>query len=407
MKDFFKKMFGAKRDKPEILPPVKKLQTAEEWKPSFKYENDLSDYVFDTWPFKKEFKKALDNKAKEVDFICINAIACLDKHFYSFMFKAGGAEANFHIEAEYKSMEHIWKFLELLAKGENEASLSVPYKNGAYSLLIAQNIDKERIRLMIIADTWLEAFFNEKTDNIEFEEKCSSDYKPKVLMDIILSKRHFLYTFYQTIRDIFEASGNEYIKLPSLHNPSENTQADSKIVAQYLGYSPAKKIDLDLLNILLTGKAEEVKYLLEKGANPNALYILPKEDENYQEVPNTILEEYWDKASPEEEDDIFIEKNRLLVGYGALPRYLFNLFYNERTFYDCNCSILVYVFKIFFMANIAISQDYWRYVDDCLDEKYEYWQECTGLIVEKGIIPAHWIKEVIIHPSSWYSKRKK
>lgn len=378
---FLQRLLGFKRETPVFVTAkefYRKIQNSSE------YENDIPNYHFSAAPFEKEFKKVMQTPAISADFIRMNATISLDKHLYNFTFKAGVQVANFYIIPPVY-IEDIWKFLENLALGK-EKSFILTKDNHSNSLLTAQKVDEENIRLTIINDSWLEPFFNRDFREIDFREKTWSDKKAHIAFDVVLPKKHFIYTFYQSIRDIFNRGGEyELTKSPI---EGKYSQVESLIVSKYLGYVPAEDLDIMLLEALNWGSVKEVKKLLEKGANPNALHILPEDYWGYKEIPYTIMESYWGNegvlGGTLEGEFSFTVKSKLLLKYGAMPRDFYNLFFNSRQFEH---STPVKIFEVFFKKHPFLLHSFWANVLDSspFNDGPDYWPDLGYLV--RDIIP--------------------
>lgn len=187
-------------------------------------------------------------------------------------------------------------------------------------------------------------------------------------MDIIVNKKDFIYAFYCMILDMFRYfDGADRNTFTCGETNKEKVRQDCPAVSDFLGYSAATQKDRELLDKLLCYESsfEDIKTLLESGANPNAVIDKDKE---------TVFENFLENADYEpeednEEDDDYEEENEipytpadgpanpyqqkyvdlteLLLEYGARPAdsycsvynrighlYFFKLFWDKHFYFD-------------------------------------------------------------------------
>ena len=328
-----------------------------------KFSNRFQESVTGTWPFEKEYKEILSKPAPKEDFIRIIGSSD-DDMFYHFQLYTPTQSGYFHIECPMGYIDVLWAFLEALCLGKDFASFLTEYE-GPNALLCAKKVDEDNIRVTLICDAWLE----EDVYKGHFVEKCWTDYKPHASVDVVVNKRHFIYTLYMALIDIFvDAWKYKAIKLEVGH--TENAQVDSTIVSKYLGYVQSTDKDKKLEKSLSEGTAKDVEKLLKEGANPNAVL------RSKNPFKRTILEQFWKgffEYDCENTDwDDFLEKNKLLSDYGAMPRTTFYLFFNGRPYAEQIQSngnslkeqVRLKVFRMFFEKNVFMRRLFWNLVVD-------------------------------------------
>lgn len=340
-----------------------------------KFSNKFLESANGTWPFEEEYKAILSKPAPKEDFIRIVGASDWDM-FYHFQLRTPTQCGYFHLECPMGYIDALWAFLEALCLGRDFASFLTEYE-GPNALLCAKEVDKDNLRVTLICDTWLE----EAPDHKNFIEKCWPDFEAHASIDVVVNKRHFIYTLYMALVDIFVNDDYCYRICPLTVSSDEEAQVDSDIITKYLGYIPPTDKDKELLKSLVDGSAEDVEKCLKGGANPNA--FAPECDYDFKD---TILEDFWyvafdfDCENPDWET--FLKKNQLLLDYGAMPRSTFHIFYSA---WPLDEEMRLKVFRMFFDKNCFIRYSFWDYVIfDVYNEGATDWL-IYEKIVEKGL----------------------
>lgn len=342
--------------------------------PRPKFSNNFKDATKGVWPFEMEYKEILSKPAPKEDFLRITWKTNWEM-FYHFRFCTPMQKGFFHLGKPLGRINALWAFLEALCSGEKFASFLTQYE-GPNALLCAKEEDKEHLRITLICDTWLEYVKYDHSKYKEWREKCWPDCRPHASVDVILNKKHFIYTLYMALADIFVDDNLEYSQHKLKEDDTEEAQVDSLIVQKYLGYLPLTENDKRLRHALIKQTAKEVEICLKQGGNPNAL--LPNSDGEFKQ---TLLEYFWENAYECEDIpdlDDFLRKNRLLVKYGAMPRTTFFLFYMR---YDLDEKVRLDVFRMLLEKNCFIRNDFWDCVvfdADCCG--YDEWKNYEAIV---------------------------
>ena len=323
--------------------------------PELKFSNNFQKSITGTWPFEEEYKAILSKPAPKEDFIRIIGSSDGDM-FYHFRLRTPTQQGFFHLECPIGFIDALWAFLEALCLGIDFASFLTEYE-GPNALLCAKKIDKENLRITLICDTWLEVDYDKEM----FVERCWPDFEPHASIDVVVNKRHFIYTLYMALEDIFINDNWDYSSHDLNVSSTEKAQVDSSIVKGYLGYTSATDKEIVLQKALFEGTAFDVEKCLKDGANPNAL-----SPEGEGEFGQTLLEVFWHKAyggSPSEEEKFnavdYFKKNELMSNYGAMPRSTFFIFYTWASWGE---ELRTKVFRMFFEKHCFIRYDFWDFV---------------------------------------------
>ena len=324
--------------------------------------------------FEEEYKALLQKPAPKEDFVRILYAVDLDM-FYNFEFVTPHQKGSFYIVPPLGDINALWKFLEDLASGKELVSFSTDYEyQGTEGLLLAKQTDKDNLRVTIICNAALEIVTRDDNSGIS-RSLHQRRFAPKVTFDAVLNKRHFIYTFYMALTDIFGVH-IFYDKKPlRFCYDKEEAKTDSAILKNYFRFRQARPIDKELFNKLLKGTVSETKSLLKQGANPNA--ILETCKNNFWANEN-ILQRFWRSGldgyngnEPNYEEEYkgknynseienFMQKNDLLFRYGATPRSEFYLFYAYG--YPLPKEETYKIFKSVFDRHCYIRYDFWYYV---------------------------------------------
>lgn len=322
-----------------------------------KISNDIAEWTFDAKPFEKEYEKILKASAPKEEFLRISWERELYYQFYNFELKTPTQKGYFCIKPPFGDIDLLWHFVEALALGKEFASCLAKYE-GTNAILLAKAVDKENIRVTLLGDTWLEL------QKGYYEEKCWPDREAHASIDVVLNRRHFIYTLYMALFDLWvNADDSVYFRFPHQVNCKELAQVDSLIIQKYLGYVPKTELDNKLWNALMEGTPSEVEKLLKQGANPNAW----GNTESNKEPQTTMLEDYWNQSLYENNEEYkqkytsFVRKNELLCQYGAMPRSFFYLMING---YPVPEEDEQKVFHLFFDKNAFIGWDFWNILID-------------------------------------------
>lgn len=361
--------------------------------PTLKFSNKLQEEAYGTWLFEEEYEALLAKTAPQEKFMRI--IGASDgRQFYYFQLRTPTRSGSFYLANPMGVIDALWAFLEALCLGKKFASFLTEYE-GPNALLCAKEIDKDNLRVTLICDTWLEL----APDKCKFIEKCWPDFKPHASIDAVVNKKHFIYTLYLALEDIFVNDNGGYSVRRLCVGSAEYAQADSWLVKKYLGYLPFTDKDRGLQKALLKGTAIEVEKWLKEGANPNALSF------EEGEFGLTLLEHFW-IAGYEREDDLnkkeYLKKNELLLKYGAMPRSLFSLFYSG---YLGDKKIRLEIFRMFFAKHCFIRYDFWDcVVFDIHNESSAHWA-IYETIVREGLWappPLYACTQNISYCREWY-----
>ena len=362
------------------------------------FTNHCKDVPFKTQPFESEFQTAMAKVPARENFISIGGTVCFEKQIYNFTLRTLSQEASLWVEPASGSIDMVWKFIEQLASGKEKAALFCNHK-GPRSLLTAQTVQEEQLRLTLICETWLEEFHNEQAHALEFKEKCWPDCQAHVALDVIVPKRHFIYTFYEALLDIF--INDVCYREVALHKDgsASKAQVDSLIIRQYLGYVPVTALDEELGKALVYATPQQAEELLKQGANPNALYPPEYKDG----VSDTVLERFWYEGkweyvpSKEELADV-LEKNKLLCAYGAMPRDTFHLFYGS----IIDAQTIADIFRLFFAQGCFMRFTCWDYfTSDIYERDVSEWKICRQLLKEKRVVLTRWDCNGRVYRSGW------
>ena len=324
----------------------------KEKKPIPKFSNQARKNIYGTWPFEKEYNALLDTQAPKEDFMRIIGAGTIEM-FYYFQMRTPTQSGSFHIANPLGCIDELWAFLEDLCLGKEFVSFLTQYEDeGSNALLCAKAVDKENVRVSLIGDAWLEL----DDDGRGFTRNYWPDFKPRALIDAVVNKRHFIYTLYLALADVFVDDNLDYSIRPLSAQSTENAQVDSTIVKEYLGYILPTDKDEVLRKALFEGVASDVEKALLAGGNPNAILV----DECV--FGETIMEDFWHMAyeDPKKIDaDDYFKKNELLLKYGAMPRTTFFIFYTGA---DWGEDLRLKIFRLFFEKHCFIRFDFWDFV---------------------------------------------
>lgn len=297
------------------------------------------------------FQNALNKSVPiEEKFIRISCVYSLKHLFYNFKFKTPNQEAYTCICTALGNTDNLWKFIEYICSDNFDNTTFLSEQEGPESILLAQKINNEKIRFTIFNDRWMKHYWDEEFEDYKFEAQHTTNYNMEIVLDVILNKKDFIYTFYLELYSIFYGSNVE-----SGAFMYDKAQTDSEIIKNYLGYIPATKQDLELENLLKTGDLEKIETALKNGANPNAVkeielstgnkeliidealkgayvdhlyspHIMGKEVEN---LSDEEIEEIERKLEPYKEELLLhnFEIIKLLLKYGAKPISLIDAIY--------------------------------------------------------------------------------
>lgn len=291
---------------------------------------------------------------KSEKFIRISCVYSLEHLFYNFKFKSSTQEAYTCICTALGNTDALWEFIEDICAPDFENKVFVSEQEGAESILLAQKIDDDKIRFTIINNKWMRHYWDNNKKDYVFEIQYTGNKKMQIVLDIILNRKDFVYTFYLNLYQIFYGSD-----VASEASSAKKAQTDSDIIKDYLGYTLASEKDYELEKLLEEGYLNKIESALENGANPNAIKNTEKATGNREQILTKTLEAvYVDclyspkvmgeearKLTDEELDKLELELEpykckllkhnfeiiKLLFQYGARPISIFNAIY---AYYD-------------------------------------------------------------------------
>ena len=274
----------------------------------------MKDYILEKTPF---IRISIADKAED--------------NIFNFKFQTAEQTAWFSLINAKEPLKNLISFLENLCLGKAEISCLV--STGRFSQKMkCKEEGGGLVRFTITGCNWAEHIWDTEADKVYLIEKKTQDTKTEILLDALINKKELIYAFYCTIMDL-----DENIEAPKIK---------TDIIDKYLGYVKCTKKDIELSTKLMNPKTniEEIRQLLEEGANPNA--ITDFEDfttifdeflldwhyklEDAEEYDNCGVEDSWEPAQgPVNEADIaYVNLTKLLIQYGAKTISLFSAIYN-------------------------------------------------------------------------------
>lgn len=309
----------------------------------FAYSAENNELLTGLLLSRKKFKEQLEKSIpQEENFIRISCLYSLEDLFYNFKFRTQNQEVFMCICPALGDSNDLWEFLEDICSPNFDNTAFLSMQEGPESILLAQKYNDEKIRFTIFNNRWQKHYWDFETKDYVFEWQNTDNGKMQIVLDIILNRKDFVYTFYLDLYDIFYG-----VDISSISYTYNKAQTDSDIIKNYLGYIPATEKDLELKNLFEEGNLTKIEEALQNGANPNAIVELEVETGNREQVLDGVLRcSYVDSHYPLDEiqnltdeeytNDIkkikLLEHNleiiKLLFKYGAKPTSLFPAVYS-------------------------------------------------------------------------------
>ena len=317
----------------------------------FWYSSDTRELSISHYLSRNAFKNLLNKSIpKEEKFIRISCIYSLENLFYNFKFKTPEQETYTCICTALGNTDDLWEFIEDICADNFDNSAFKSEQEGPESILLAQRVDSEKIRFTIFNDRWMKHYWNNEKKEYVFEARHTDDENLQIVLDVILNRKDFIYTFYLNLYQIFYGSEVE----PEAAS-AEKAQTDSNIIKEYLGYTPATEKDYELKKLLEEGDLDKIESALKNGANPNAITETEEATGNREQILTETLQAVYvdrmyspkvmgeeaQKLTDEELDKLefelepykleLLEHNfeiiKLLFKYGARPISIFSAIY--------------------------------------------------------------------------------
>lgn len=321
----------------------------------FWYKADTKKLIISADLPRNKFKKLLNESIpKEEKFIRISCVYSLENLFYNFKFRTPKQKTYMCICTSLGNTDYLWKFVEDICADDFDNTAFKSEQEGAESILLAQKIDNEKIRFTIFNDRWIKHYWDNKKDDYIFEFQHTDNKRMQIVLDVILNRKDFIYTFYINLYNIFYGSD-----VMSEASSTEKAQTDSDIIKKYLGYTSATEKDLELKKLLKKGDLNKIESALKNGANPNAITETEEITGNREQILTETLQAIYvdylyspkimgaeaSKLSVEEIDKLELELKpyklkllehnfeiiKLLFKYGAKPISIFDAVY---AYYD-------------------------------------------------------------------------
>lgn len=321
----------------------------------FWYKADTKKLIISADLPRNKFKKLLNESIpKEEKFIRISCVYSLENLFYNFKFRTPKQKTYMCICTSLGNTDYLWKFVEDMCADDFDNTAFKSEQEGSESILLAQKIDNEKIRFTIFNDRWIKHYWDNKKDDYIFEFQHTDNERMQIVLDVILNRKDFIYTFYINLYNIFYGSN-----VISEASSTEKAQTDSDIIKKYLGYTSATEKDLELKKLLKEGDLNKIESALKNGANPNAITETEEITGNREQILTETLQAIYvdylyspkimgaeaSKLSDEEIDKLELELKpyklkllehnfeiiKLLFKYGAKP---ISIFYAVYAYYD-------------------------------------------------------------------------
>lgn len=309
----------------------------------FAYSAENNELETGDYLSREEFKEQLGKSIpQEEKFIRISCLYSTQYLFYNFRFRTQTQDAFMCICPALGDTNELWKFLEDICSSDFDNTSFRSVQEGPESILLAQKYNDEKIRFTILNNRWQKHYWDSETKDYVFEWQKTDNSKMKIVLDVVLNRKDFVYTFYLNLYDIFYG-----VDISSISYTYNKAQTDSDIIKNYLGYIQATEKDLELKKLFEEGNLTKIENALKNGANPNAIVELEVETGNKEQVLDEVLRcSYVDAHYPLNEiqnltdeeytNDIkkikLLEHNfeiiKLLFKYGAKPISLFPAVYS-------------------------------------------------------------------------------
>lgn len=311
------------------------------------YMRKLPDWNID----KNQYLSLLNNSTPEkADFIRVSSVVSLPSLFYNFKLQTKTQCAYFCICSALGDTDQLWAFMELATIGKDKVLFFESEQEGPISILRIEHIDSGTLRFTLISNKWLEHKWHNKKKTVQVNWTIFPEGGYGVNLDIIINKKDFIYAFYLELWNIF--SGTDSIEVEPYAASNKIAQADSEIIKNYLGYIPATKLDKELYDAIEKNNKDNIRTLLRKGANLNAIIDEENGKTIFEEFLNYYCDDIYtrefnkrcpsedvsDKESDTIEDKMLnfrrnLEKEyweliRLFISYGARTTCFFPAIYN-------------------------------------------------------------------------------
>ncbi len=201
------------------------------------------------------------DEPKKVDFFNVSYIYDFLGNKCNIRFDTEKGISNIMLYHYKEDKENLKKFLEAIIINEHKCYF-ISSSNKRISFIITETIDETFIKVKVISNGWFDGEYNTKISVVELIEKEFENSKYGVLLDIIVDKKYFIYSFYTELS--FTELDKEDIKLKDVN---------FNIFDKYLGYIPSTEKEKKLKDCLYEDMPDlnKIEQLLKEGANPNAL----------------------------------------------------------------------------------------------------------------------------------------